>query len=114
MQIKSKKGQSGSLVAVMGGIASIAVILGIVAIVAGIGGQVTQTQLDDQEADSVVECTNVGANCSLAYNLSRRGAESQVNFSDNYTTMGTIAGAGILILLVLGGFAFFLRGRMGA
>lgn len=94
-----KKGQAGILAA-LASVAGLAILFVVIGLVTGVAGQVTDSFRDTLTADT------------LGDNMTENAENALVNFSSNYATMGTIAGAAILILIVVGAFGFFLRGRM--
>lgn len=96
-----KRGQAG-IVAALGGVAALAILFTVIGLVSGVSGQVTDSFRGTLTADT------------LGDNITENAENGLLNFTDNYATMGTIAGAAILILIVIGAFGFFLRGRMGA
>jgi hypothetical protein len=48
---------------------------------------------------------------SYAYNVTEDGLSGISNFSDQIPTIGTVLGVALIIVVVIGAFAFFGRGR---
>ncbi len=95
----SKKGQLGGVVAVVGSLATLAILFGIsvlaTALIVGVVADFQATQTAD----------------SLAFNTTTAGLNGMNNFTSNFTTIGTILGAVVMILIVIGGLGFAVGRR---
>ena len=90
-----KKGQSVSL----GNAPQIVLLLGLMVMIAA------ATSL---AVNSFRDSTTTGG---YAYNISQHGLEGINNFSIQVPTIGTVIGVALIIVVVVGAFAFFGRGR---
>lgn len=99
MKKLTKKGQVSGVVAVVAAIAALALAFGVSVVISALITQVVDDFHSTQTASS------------LAANATTRGLDGMTNFTDNYTTIGTVLGATILILVVVGGLGFFIGRR---
>lgn len=96
-----KKGQMGGVLAVVAAIAGIAITFGIAIMAAALAVDVVDSFSDGLTANS------------LAANATDNGLYGMENFTDDFTTIGTVIGAVVLIGLVVGGLGVFVGSRIG-
>lgn len=109
--LKSKQGQATqAIVATVSVIGVIALSFGIAIIVSSLTTDITDDIQDGMETATCIKADG-NANCSLAFNSTQSGLEGLEDFQDNYTTIGTVLGATILILVVIAGLGFFIGRR---
>lgn len=92
---KNKKGQAVTL----GGAPQIVLLLGLTVMIAAATALAVSSFRDSTTASG------------YAYNISDFGLQGLNNFSIQVPTIGTIIGVALIIVVVVGAFAFFGRGR---
>lgn len=117
--MKNKKGQAITL----GKAPSLVLILALTVMIAASVALALNSFKETQCANSGFSWT--GVICSnnatgyeprgdYAVNASQSGLEGLSNFSGQVPTIGTIIGVALIVVVVVGAFAFFLGGRKGA
>lgn len=107
----NKKGNLGGLTMVLGGIASVAILVAVAVLGLGVMTNVVEDLHDDEITATGCNATDSGT-CSFTFNATGDGMSGIETFSENLTTAGVVIGAVVLIGTVVVGLGTFVGTRL--